>query len=440
MRFSNMEIHSDTDRRSPVGGRDLQRDRWAPPAHRLAIAAAAVVAAVALGALSAGVAPSRAAAAPAPSAAAPNSEFQFSAEPFSDPGAQQRSQFTYQLQPGHRILDQVVVKNLSNTTETFLVYGEDATNVPKSGGFAYVQRSQMHNTVVGTWLTIGSTHLAVAPGTQVVDTFALSIPSDGPPGDHVGAVVVEEVKGPATPKPTGVNLVLRIAVPVFVHVVGNTYPQLTIENLKVFHDSPAFPLSGSKKVAVRFDVVNTGNVILDPKSVTVSITGSLSGTIHKYTTHQTGAAQSRANPLPLQLLPRGNLSLTEEWNGIPPFDPLTASVTATAVDPSSTQHVSTTASTSFWYFPWIVALILLALIAGVIALIVVRRRRKARAGGAPPSHGGEPGGGGPAAPPSTSESGTLESESGTLESESGTLESESGTLESESGTREEAGL
>ncbi|MHB1775909.1 MAG: hypothetical protein ACYCU7_07990 [Acidimicrobiales bacterium] len=385
------------------------------------------MAAVAMGALSAGVAPSPAAAAPAPSAAASNSEFQFSAEPYSDPGVQQRSQFTYELQPGHRILDQVVVKNFSTTTEKFLVYGEDATNVPKSGGFAYVQRSQMHNTVVGTWLTFGSTQLTVAPGTQVVDTFALSIPSDGPPGDHVGAVVVQQVEGPATPKPTGVNLVLRIAIPVFVRVVGKTYPQLTIENLKVFHDSPALLfLSGSKRVAVRFDVVNTGNVILDPKSVTVSITGLLGGTIHTYTTHQTGAAQSRANPLPLQLLPGGNLTLTEEWNGIPPFDPLTASVTAHAVDPSSTLPVSTSASTPFLYFPWIFALILLALIAGVIALIVVRRRRKARAGGTPPSQGGEPGGGGPAAPPSTSESGTLESESG--------------TLESEIGTREEAGL
>jgi hypothetical protein len=222
-------------------------------------------------------------------------------------------------------------------------------------------------------------------------------------------VIVEELKGPAQQqKPTSVNVVLRIGVPVYVRVVGKVYPGLTIENLKVFHQSPVIPYVGGSKVAVRFDLVNTGNDILDPTSATVSITGLLSGTIHKYTVHQTGATQSRANPLPKQMLPGAKLTLTEEWNGIPPFDPLTAHVSAVATDPNTTRHISSAASTPFWYFPWILVLIILALIAGVIYLLVRRRRRKASADGSLPNQEGETGTERPRPPASTSDRGSLE--------------------------------
>jgi hypothetical protein len=262
--------------------------------------------------------------------------------------------------------------------------------------------------LVGRWLSVGTNLLNVPAGKEVVDTFQLSIPATAPPGDHVGAVIVEELKGPAQrQKPTSVNVVLRIGVPVYVRVVGKAHPGLTVENLTVFHQSPLIPYVGSSKVAVRFDLVNTGNDILDPTSATVSITALLSGTVHKYTVHQTGATQNRTNPLPRQMLPGAKLTLTEEWNGIPPFDPLTALVSVTSVDPSTAGHVSTEASTPFWYFPWILVLIVLVLIAGLIVLIRRRRRRKSNVDGAPPSQDGTSGSEDPS-PPSMTERETLE--------------------------------
>ena len=335
-------------------------------------------------------------------AAAPNTPFQFSAEPYSAAGAQQRADFSFELAPGHEILDQFVVKNLSATDQTFLIYAEDATNVASTGGYAFEERSQMHNTTVGSWTTVGITRLTVPRGKEVVETFQLAIPDNAPPGDHVGGVVVEQVK--AQPKSLGVNEVLRVAIPMYVHVVGNTYPALTIENLTVFHQSLAFPYLSSSKVAVRFDLVNTGNVIFDPKSVTVSITGRLSGTIHTYTVRQMGATQSRANPLPLEMLPGARLTLTEEWSGIPPFDPLTGHVSATAAQPGAAQDISTAASTAFWYFPWIVVLLGVLLVVAVIALIVIRRRRKAAASG----EGRGPDSDGPPSTPSMANRGSLE--------------------------------
>jgi hypothetical protein len=395
MKFSWAGIRTDMDGRKPAGRPGPQLGGWIAHVRQLVITATVI-----LGALSLGTA-AGAAAAPGSSADAPN----FSAEPYGAQGAQQRSEFSYQLLPGHRILDQLVIKNTSNATKSFLVYGEDATNVLQTGGYAYEQRSRMHNTLVGRWLSIGTSNVTVPSGKEVVDTFALSIPSNAPPGDHVGAVVAEEVNGPSQ-RTNGVNVVLRIAVPTYVRVVGKSYPGLTVENLNAFHDSPVIPFVGSSKVGVKFDLANTGNDILNPKSVTVSITGLLSGTIHTYTLHQTGATQSRANPLPVQMLPGARVTLAEEWSGIPPFDPLTASVTATAIDPSTTQHLSTTASTSFWYFPWILVLIVLALIAGAIALI--RRRRRAAASSSSPGPDNESGGKAVGITASTADSETLQ--------------------------------
>lgn len=375
------------------------RDRRPRLLQRI-VAVSAAVAVVGFPAVVTSVASAAELAAAAPN---PSAGFKFAAEPYSTNPNQVRPEFTYELPAGHQILDQFVVKNASAASESFIAYGEDATNLPKTGGYGFQQRSLMHNTTVGLWLSVGTTEFTVPPGKELVATFRLSIPANASPGDHVGGLVVEQVKAPPTQtQPVGVNVVLRRVIPMFVHVVGASFPALTIENLTVFHQSPAFPYLNGTKVAVHFELVNTGNEIIDPQSVTVSITGRLSGTIHKYIVRQKGAQQSRANPLPLQMLPGARLSLTEEWSGIPPFDPLSGHVSATAVDPGTTQNIVIAASTPFWYFPWILVLLVLALVAAVGVLVVMRRRRKAAAGGASGGPGDNFDSGGPTRTPSMS--------------------------------------
>jgi Bacterial protein of unknown function (DUF916) len=312
----------------------------------------------------------------------PSSNYQFSVEPYSAPGSAQRSEFNYELQPGHTVLDQVVILNTSSDPETFTVYPEDATNEPQSGGFGFEQQGQMHNTSVGTWVTVGQTQFTIPAGKEAVDTFQLAIPANAVPGDHVGAIVVQQLHPEAPPQSKeGVNLVLRFAVPMYVRVVGPVRPAMTIENVTVYHQSPLLPyLGGGAKVAVRFTVVNTGNVILTPTTATVSITAPVGGTIHQYTVHRGKGAQSKTNPLPAQMLPGGRLVLTELWSGLPPFVPLTAHVSATASEPSSSVPVVASASVTFWYLPWLPVLIVVVAIGGLIFLL--RRRKRLRLAGA----------------------------------------------------------
>ncbi|MHB8220913.1 MAG: hypothetical protein ACYDHU_11440 [Acidimicrobiales bacterium] len=306
----------------------------------------------------------------------PAPKFAFSAEPYSAPGTAQRSDFSYGLLPGHSVVDQFVVTNSSSGTQTFEVYPEDATNIPGSGGYGFQQQANIHNTQVGKWITVGNKTFSVPPGKAVVDTFQLSVPNSAAPGDHVGAVVVQQVPSKAQRQSgTGVNIVLRIAVPVFVRVVGPIHASLTISNVTVFHATPLIPGIGNSKVAVRFTVVNSGNAILDPKSASVTITGFIGGTIHSYTVHQTKGTQtsSAKHPLPAQMLPGGKLTLTELWNGLPPFDPMTAHVTVHDVQPIGGIPTSASATASFLYFPWLVVVIVVLLI---VAFIWWRRRRR----------------------------------------------------------------
>ncbi len=312
--------------------------------------------------------------------ASPASNFQFSVEPYASPGTQQRANFTYELAPGHSILDQVSILNSSSSPETFVVYPEDATNIPGTGGFGFEQQGKIHNTSVGKWLNIGQTQFTVPVGKQVVDTFQLSVPADATPGDHVGAIVVQELHSATqAPSKEGVNLVLRFAVPVFLRVIGPVKPGMTIENVTVYHDSPLIPyVSGQAKTAVRFTLVNTGNVILLPKSAKVSISALIGGTIHSLTVKRVAGAQSKRDPLPSELLPGGKLILTELWSGIPPFDPLTAHVSVSATEPSSGMQVASGSSVTFWYFPWLLVVIIIALVVG---FVLWRRSRRRRQGG-----------------------------------------------------------
>ena len=321
-------------------------------------------------------------------APAPASGYQFSVEPFAGTGSQQRSDFSYELQPGHSVLDQVLILNNSANPESFVVYPEDAVNVSGSGGIGFQQQSQIHNTSVGKWLRIGQTQFSIPAGKEAVDTFQLSIPTDAAPGDHVGGVIVQQVNSATQPNSKeGLNLRLRIAVPVYVRVVGPVRPSMTVESLTVFHDSPLIPyVSGAARVAVRFTLVNTGNVIITPQTATVSITALIGGTLHSYTVHNAAGTQSKKNPLPSQLLPGGQLTLTELWSGIPPFDPLTAHVNATAYYPGGRVPVVAASSSTFWYFPWLLVLIVLALIVGYI---VWRRRRRRREPESPSASSGD---------------------------------------------------
>jgi hypothetical protein len=303
------------------------------------------------------------------------SSYQFSVEPLAAPGSQQRSHFAYELQPGHSVLDQVVILNNSSNPESFIVYPEDAVSVSGSGGIGFQQQGEIHNTTVGKWLRIGQTQFSIPSGKEAVDTFQVAIPVNAQPGDHVGGVIVQQVNQTTQPKSKeGVNLLLRIAVPVYVRVVGPVHPGMTVQSLTVFHDSPLFPyVSGAARVAVRFTLVNTGNVIITPETATVSIKALIGGTLHSYTVHNGTGGQTRSNPLPAQLLPGGKMTVTELWSGIPPFDPMTANVSATANYPGGRVPVVAASSSTFWYFPWLLVLIVVALIVGYI---IWRRRRR----------------------------------------------------------------
>jgi hypothetical protein len=304
----------------------------------------------------------------ATSSSGPASNYKFSVEPYAASGTQQRSEFNYELQPGHSILDQVVILNNSTNPESFTAYPEDATNIKGTGGFAFQQQGDIQNSAVGKWITMGETSFTLPPGKEAIDTFELALPADASPGDHVGAIVVQQNRSPAqATSKEGLNLVLRFAVPVYVRVVGPVRPGMTIENVTVFHDSPLIPyVNGAARTAVRFTLVNSGNITLFPNTAKVSITALIGGTIHSYTVHRNAGAQTRQNPLPAQILPGGQLVLTEIWNGTPPFDPLTAHVSVSASDPGSTLPVVTASSTTFWYFPWLPVLILIALIVGLL--------------------------------------------------------------------------
>ncbi len=161
-----------------------------------------------------------------------------------------------------------------------------------------------------------------------------------------------------------VNILQRIAARVYVRVSGRLDPALDVRQLSLHYDGGFFSLFGGAKATVTYELVNAGNVRLNPLT-TVKLKDPFGRTVRSKVARQ----------LP-ELLPGGSIIITEEFQGVPPTGRLTAEVTGYALGEGTT---STTRSTAVWAVPWP---LLILLVVAIVALVLRWRARRRRA--APP--------------------------------------------------------
>lgn len=289
-----------------------------------------------------------------------------------------RNWFILDMQPGQVLRDSVALSNTSDEAISFAVYPADAYNTANSGQFAIRAASDPQEDVA-TWVTLGTDAYTVQPGRRVVIPFEVAVPEDAAPGDHVGAIAAMNVNPEGTTESGGVQIdIMRIiGVRLYVNVAGPTDPKLSIDDVSVATDAPAFGFGGSQSGTVTYTVTNDGNVRLTP-TAEASVSGGLGGPDETL----------RSGEL-AELLPGNSLTVTDEWEGLPVIGPLTVKVTATGGDEVTASSESVT-----WIVPWAL-LVLLALLLAAVVVVATWRRRRAReeeppAGGSSSSGSREP--------------------------------------------------
>jgi hypothetical protein len=279
------------------------------------------------------------------------------------PTAQERPFFTLEADPGTTLRDKVSVSNLSGEPMTFRLYGADAYNTPRDGGFA-VRGADEKNTDVGSWVRLARSSLTVPARTRADIPFTVTVPADASPGDHPGAIVALDTHVDTTAGDVRVGVRRAVGARIHLRVAGPGLSALSVEHVTVGHTGPLFPGTGDSEATIRYTLVNRGNVSLTPR-LAVTAKGLFGRTL----------LDRRARTLPLELLPGQRVELTEHWAGAPQLDRVTVRLRVTAAG----GDVDETGSASYLALPWAAVGLVLALLGGLLFWLVrTRGRRRAQ--------------------------------------------------------------
>jgi len=299
---------------------------------------------------------------PAPATAADNGEWSVNPTPPAVAGPAPRLYFFLESPPGTSVQDSVRVTNLADQPRTLRLYGADAYNTPRDGGFGLRTQDATH-VDVGAWTRVGAATVTVPARSQADVPFVITVPANATPGDHVGGVVAMEEQPGGTTKQNGVDVTVRraMAARIYLRVSGPTVPGLRVDAVDADLGTPWLPTTVDGSYT--YDVVNTGNLHLPP-AVSVRVTG-----LFGHRVRQGGTAPQ------IDLLPGAQTRLGGTVSGVWPFDVVTTSVTVTADGGVSARSQDTTV---------VVSWPTLAAVAAGLLLLVWHRRRRAAAATAKP--------------------------------------------------------
>jgi len=274
-----------------------------------------------------------------------------------------RASLHYTILPGSSITDEIVLANPEPYEQTFRIWGADAYNTALGGALA-LRLDGYPMSQVGTWITLPTkgADYGVSAGQEVILKFALTVPPNAIPGDHVGGIEALNITPPQTNGSSNRVLVHEgIGVPIFIHVPGPRHPSAAVTFVGAASSVPWLAFAtGSSQARVGYQIENTGNTILRGK-VHVWVTNLFGQTVKTFPDSVLG-----------NLLPSQQANFAEPlWKSLPIAGPQTIHVTF-----SSAGAKPATGSATFWIVPWLLIILILLIVLGLVAWLWRRHRRK----------------------------------------------------------------
>lgn len=213
-----------------------------------------------------------------------------------------RSIFIYQLKPGQGASDGLRILNNTRQSQTITIDAVDS-ELASGGAFTCKQAVEPKDDV-GAWIRLDTTTVSVAPNSDQVVPFSISVPADKNVGvgEHDGCITIQAASQTAAKsKQPGIVLSFRSAIRVVVTIPGKIVKKLSIVSVKV---TPA----KDNKYQITPVVSNDGNVSLDTQMQPKLL--SIFGT-------EVSSAKGGTSPV----LPRSKASLNFEvkrpfWGGL----------------------------------------------------------------------------------------------------------------------------
>lgn len=263
------------------------------------------------------------------------------------------SPLTFELtaDPGEMVSNKLLVTNPTGGSLIFEMEVQDFTAAGE-GGEVIVGPDVDETLSMERWVSTNPMRFTLEPGkTQVVD-FTVSVPQDGEPGGHY-ATILATIKG--STDVTGSAISQKVGSLVLLSVSGSIREELFIREFSV----PSFSQQGPISFLVRFE--NIGSVHVMPMGF-VTIADFFGNKVADV-------------PLsPKRVLPGNTRKIEVMWDKRYPI----GKFTATLVGSFGISNTPISAVTTFWVFPWKIALeVLGGLIVLLVVLIKTRKRFRA---------------------------------------------------------------
>ncbi|MEU4238173.1 DUF916 domain-containing protein [Actinoplanes sp. NPDC026619] len=276
-----------------------------------------------------------------------------------------RSSYSYAVNPGGTIKDAMVVANRGKIPLSLAVYTADGFTT--GTGQLDLRNRETKATGIGLWVKTAGTTVAVPAGQAVPVPFTVTVPPNATPGDYVGGILTSLTQPSSTET---INVERRLGIRIKLRVGGDLKPALSIENLAVDWTGSGNPFADGD-ATVSYTIHNTGNTGLSATQA-VRIEGPFS-------MFGTDAAKIAAPP---ELLPGETWKFSVPVHGVAPAIDLTATVTLTPIATDASGSTSSLPavreSTHFAAISWSLILLILVVIALIVAAVVISRRNRAR--------------------------------------------------------------
>lgn len=288
----------------------------------------------------------------------------FSFQPVTQAGSTTpRSDFSYALPPGQSLTDEIALSNYTDQPQSFFLYSSDGYNVSQGGAFALRPRGY-HNVEVGSWVTLPVSTYTIPARTTATFPFALHVPPNGSPGDHVGGIVALNFGSASTTKGrVTFNIRQGLAVALYVRVSGPAHPGVAITRVGALSSVPALAFAeGNSRASVFFTIHNIGNL-------------ELRATANVKATDIFGRTVKIFRPVKLSLIAPGAIFTVIEpvWKSLPIAGPQHIVVSLV-----TNRAGTVSAGEDLWVFPWVIIAVLVAIILGIVVWWRLRRRRRQR--------------------------------------------------------------
>ena len=296
-------------------------------------------------------------------------------------GSNERGYFVYSITPGASQTGAIIVSNVGNASGTVKLFTADATTGRTTGT---VYETDKQPTRAGSWVTLSSTAVTLAPGGHKQVAFTVHVPAGTPAGQWVGGLVAEtshQLTGSKSKQKANVQIKIRdlTIIAVQANVPGPLRTGFVIGKVTTGGQR------GFQQVIVH--IASTGNALVKPTG-RVTIFDSKSRLVQTVPFKMDTFLPLTAIDYPLLLkkaLPAGDYraSVTLRVPGgpivraNPTFSVSAADVKQVFTSASPTQAPPVTASSSSSSLPWpLIGAVVAGLLVILLLLLWLLRRRK----------------------------------------------------------------